>query len=134
MRWCLFIVIGGGDDGGRGSGEFLRMGSYYSEWGEVGSEEEPKKWFLTLLRATDLEERIQGVRVIFVFSLFILFFLFFIFIDISEYIFACLSWKNSILNKHHLINVFSLFLKANFVEKFNSTFSRLKREQIVTFL
>lgn len=83
-------------------------------------------------RATDLEERIQGVRVIFVFSPF--YFYFFIFIDISEYIFACLSWKNSILNKYHLINVFSLFLKANFVEKFNSTFSRLKREQIVTFL
>lgn len=127
MRWCLFIVIGGG----RGSGEFLRMGSYYSEWGEVGSEEEPKKWFLTLLEPRILR---NGSKASGSFSSFHLFIFIFIFIDISEYIFACLSWKNSILNKHHLINVFSLFLKANFVEKFNSTFSRLKREQIVTFL
>lgn len=133
MRWCLFIVIGGGDDGGRGSGEFLRMGSYYSEWGEVGSEEEPKKWFLTLLEPRILRNGSKASGSFSSFHLFIFIFIF-IFIDISEYIFACLSWKNSILNKHHLINVFSLFLKANFVEKFNSTFSRLKREQIVTFL
>lgn len=81
MRWCLFIVIGGGDGGGRGSGEFLRMGSYYSEWGEVGSEEEPKKWFLTLLEPRILR---NGSKASGSFSSFHLFIFIFIFIDISE--------------------------------------------------